>query len=400
MNLDFQRLMKDATQLTRSGDLQAATAAIQAALAKHLPANDYTSQFSDAWGPAAGHLQTAAEKATRPLQEVIDVEARVMPGDSTPPAKQAPQAPPASADQNPGAGEQFISGSFADASSSRDYKLYIPPNAGQQPMPLVVMLHGCTQNPDDFAAGTAMNEAARKQGFLVLYPAQSKKANPQGCWNWFKHSHQTRGRGEPALLAGMTKDVMARYSIDANRVFVAGLSAGGAMAAIVGKAYPDIFAAVGVHSGLAAGAAGDLPSALSAMSSGPGKAGLAGLKGRNGPIQPAQANQDSEPSGIPTIVFHGDADGTVHPGNGDAVIQASAGPSTTVETENVKTAGQRNATRRIYRAPDGKAIAEHWLVHGAPHAWSGGSQKGSYTDPRGPDASAEMMRFFMQHAKA
>jgi poly(hydroxyalkanoate) depolymerase family esterase len=390
MNLDFARLMKDATQMTQSGDLQAATAAIQAALAKNLPGNDYASSFSDAWGAAGGNLQSVAEKATRPQPGVIDVEARVVPDGATPPSKKSPPPQPGAASNSDKSRGQFISGSFSDASTRRDYKLYIPPNAGKQPLPLVVMLHGCTQNPDDFATGTAMNEAALKQGFFVLYPAQSKQANPQGCWNWFKHSHQARGRGEPALLAGMTKEVMARYAIDERRVFVAGLSAGGAMAAIMGKAYPDIFTAVGVHSGLAAGAASDLPSALSAMSGGLGSSGLPGAKVRQAP---------STASGIATIVFHGDADGTVNPVNGDAVIQASAGTTAAVETENIRATGQRNATRRIYRAPDGKAVAEHWLVHGAAHAWSGGDPKGSYTDPRGPDASVEMMRFFMQQAR-
>ncbi|CAN7754623.1 MULTISPECIES: extracellular catalytic domain type 1 short-chain-length polyhydroxyalkanoate depolymerase [unclassified Variovorax] len=165
------------------------------------------------------------------------------------------------------------------------------------------MLHGCTQGLDDFAAGTAMNEAALAQGFFVLYPAQSQQANPQHCWKWFKHNHQRRGRGEPALLAGMTRDVMARHAIDPERVHVAGLSAGGAMAAILGDAYPDLHAAVGAHSGLAAGVASDLPSALAAMKGG-------------------GTNVLSVPSGVPTVVFHGDADATVHPCNGEQVIAA------------------------------------------------------------------------------
>ena len=273
--------------------------------------------------------------------------------------------------------------------------------AGAGPLALVVMLHGCTQNPDDFAAGTEMNDAALAQGFFVLYPEQSLQMNPQRCWNWFKHNHQQRGRGEPALLAGMARSVMASHAIDPRRVYVAGLSAGGAMAAILGDTYPDLFAAVGVHSGLAAGSASNLPSALSAM--------------HNGGMDYGQAA-----SGMPTIVFHGDADATVNPVNGDQVINASTGDNATVEqqkrpaatasatpdglprtAEAAKSAAAgRTSTLRLYRAASGQVVAEHWLVHGAPHAWAGGNSKGSYTDSRGPDATAEMLRFFFEHPHA
>ena len=356
----IQRLMK-ATRLTRAGDLQAATAAIQAALADRPP--------------------TATDAATS-QPHVVDVIAREI--------EMPPHAAPASHEiggeevtgpsrplPRPAGEGEFIAGSYACPSGSRDYKLFVPPEAGARPLPLVVMLHGCTQNPDDFAAGTAMNEAALEHGFFVLYPAQSQQANPQRCWNWFKHSHQARGRGEPEILAGMARDVMARYAIDPVRVYVAGLSAGGAMAAIMGDAYPDLFAAVGVHSGLATGTAKDLPSALGAM------------KGTG--IKPNGAA-----SGVATIVFHGDADATVHPGNGQHVVTASAGAAEG-ELEKGYSAGGRNYTRSVHRLPGGEVVAEHWLVHGAQHAWSGGSAKGSYTDPRGPDATGEMIRFFMEH---
>ena len=353
MNLDFQRLMKAATRLTRSGDLRAATAAIQAALMRN----------------------TRAQGRPAMADDVIDVKANEVaraPVDHTAPA-------PAAQASDTG---QFIAGRHATATDGRDYKLYIPPQAGQRPLPLVVMLHGCTQNPDDFAAGTGMNESARAQGFYVLYPAQSQQANPQRCWNWFKHSHQQRGRGEPALLAGMVREVMAHHPVDPARVFVAGLSAGGAMAAIMGETYPDLFAAVGVHSGLAAGSANDLPSAMGAMKRSAGKASGAA-------------------SGVPTIVFHGDADATVHPGNGAHVIAASVHAAGDVQTEQGLAAGGHRYTRHVHRGSDeGPVLAEHWVVHGAAHAWSGGSAKGSYTDPRGPDATAEMLRFFMAHARA
>ncbi len=276
---------------------------------------------------------------------------------------------------------RFTSGTFALAGDQRDYKLYIPSSAGAHPLPLVVMLHGCTQDPDDFAAGTRMNAAAEAQGFYVLYPAQSTRMNPQGCWNWFKHTHQQRGRGEPALIAGMVQDLLGKHAIDADRVFVAGLSAGGAMAAILGETYPDVFAAVGVHSGLAAGAAADLPAALSAM--------------RGAGAAPA-----GKASGIPTIVFHGDGDTTVSPANGQHVIAASVGARASGAAQpSDATAGLRS-TRRVYRDPaSDRVMAEHWLVHGAGHAWSGGSAQGSYTEARGPDATGEMLRFFLEHPR-
>jgi poly(hydroxyalkanoate) depolymerase family esterase len=241
------------------------------------------------------------------------------------------------------------------------------------------MLHGCSQNPDDFAAGTAMNDVARDEGFLVLYPAQSQKANAHRCWNWFKHTHQVRGRGEAAILAALTQDIVARYGIDPSRVYVAGLSAGGAMAAILAQAYPDIFAAAGVHSGLPQGVARDLPSALQVMK-----------EGRTRGIAP-------QPMSTPVIVFHGEADNTVNPRNGEVLFESAGEGHTKVESESGRAAGGRAWTRHTKFNAEGKAIAEHWQVHGSAHAWSGGSSRGSYTDPQGPDATKEMVRFFRSH---
>ncbi len=376
MNPFFQRLMQTATRLTGKGDLKAATAAIQAALSGAAPTTPDTPTSS------------LASRSAAP-SDIIDIVAREVHAQDAPveagtaytePIAESP-AQPSQPPPRPPKG-RTISGSHGDALARRDYKLYLPPAAGADPLPLVVMLHGCTQNADDFAAGTAMNELARTQQFYVLYPEQSAQANPQRCWNWFKHSHQERDRGEPALIAGMTREVMAAHAIDPSRVYVAGLSAGGAMAAILGDAYPDLFAAVGVHSGLAAGAAKDLPSAFGAM------------KGS------AQNMVPAVPSGIPTIVFHGDADTTVHPGNGGHVIKASVRKDATVEAEQGVAAGGRRYTRELHRDPGtAPVMAEHWIVHGAPHAWSGGSAQGTYTDPSGPDASAEMVRFFLAHRR-
>jgi poly(hydroxyalkanoate) depolymerase family esterase len=244
------------------------------------------------------------------------------------------------------------------------------------------MLHGCTQTPDDFASGTRMNAAAELKSCFVLYPAQAQRANGSRCWNWFKGNHQKRDRGEPSIIGGMTREIIAKYGIDSRRVYVAGLSAGGAMAAVMKSTHPDLFAAVGVHSGLPYGAAKDLPSALEAM-----RGQLRSSSARNNDL-------------TPLIVFHGDADTTVHPRNGREVlaqaVPGSDAPATAPSPELIQ--GQvpdgHPFTRTLYRDHAGRVIAEHWLVHGAAHAWSGGSEEGSYVDPRGPDATREMLRFF------
>ncbi|GAC1608366.1 MAG: PHB depolymerase family esterase [Ramlibacter sp.] len=343
MTPEFQQLMQEANRLTRAGDLQAATAAIQSALGM---------------GGAPSGLAPNDDQRAPATHAVLDGESRE--GTETV--------------------AQFLAGRFATSSGARDYKLFIPGGPSTRSLPLVVMLHGCTQTPDDFAAGTAMNALAQAQGVIVLYPAQSQQANPQRCWNWFKHSHQQRGRGEPALLAGMTRQVMAQHAVAADRVYVAGLSAGGAMAAILADTYPELYAAVGVHSGLAAGAASDLPSALSAM------------QGQGATGRPSARH-------VPTIVFHGDADATVHPSNGEQVVTASSAAAASADVAQHESAGRRRSTRRVHRDTGGKVLAEHWVVHGAAHAWSGGNASGSYTDALGPDASAEMLRFFMEHPR-
>jgi poly(hydroxyalkanoate) depolymerase family esterase len=229
-----------------------------------------------------------------------------------------------------------------------------------------------------------MNLLAEEFGFMAVYPAQAKSSNPSKCWNWFRPGDQRRGEGEPALIAGIAQQIAKDYPIARSQIYVAGLSAGGAAAAIMGAAYPDIFAAVGVHSGLACGAASDIPSAFSAMRQGDSRANLYRWTGSSRPV--------------PTIVFHGDRDSTVSPVNGDQVIaQAKAGANLTRTVRNGQSLGGMKYTCVSEKDQGGRTVLEHWTLHGCGHAWSGGGTEGSYTEPRGPDASREMTRFFLQH---
>jgi poly(hydroxyalkanoate) depolymerase family esterase len=275
-------------------------------------------------------------------------------------------------------GARFEERSYANAAGRRTYKLYIPSGFKGEARPLLVMLHGCTQSPDDFAVGTRMNALAEEQTFLVAYPAQSKAANASRCWNWFNAREQQRDQGEPALIAGITREIMRDFPVARDRVYVAGLSAGGAAAAIMGATYPELYAAIGVHSGLACGAANDLSSALAAM--------------RNGAPRGAARSHP-----VRTIVFHGDRDTTVNPINGDQVIAQSMATTMRSTVTRGTASGGISYTRTVHADASGRAMLEQWVLHGAGHAWSGGSASGSYTEPRGPDASREMMRFFGQH---
>lgn len=342
MNMLDSGRMAEATRLTRAGRLAEATALLRGALggapAATPPADDWQ-------GPT------------------LDLRAE--------PVADAP-APDG----------QLLQRSYANPFGRRDYRLFVPAAAGNEPCPLLVMLHGCTQNPDDFAAGTRMNRLAAEAGLIVAWPGQCQAANPQRCWNWFQPTDQERARGEPSLIAGITREVMRDHAVDAGRVYVAGLSAGGAKAAVLAATWPDLYAAFGVHSGLAYGAASDVPSAFQAMREpAPGKPAATG--GRP----------------MPVIVVHGDRDATVHPGNGLAVIRQAVGTlETTVERGRVPNGHAWTCTRHLDGA--GRVQAEHWQVHGLGHAWSGGDAAGSYTDPRGPDASRAMLDFFLSHRRA
>ena len=386
MSETLHRWMKEVTRLTRAGRLVEAAQVIQQILGHR---------------PAA--LPTAS--AERAMPKVIDdcVTDVAHTGVTAAPTARTPARE----------GDSTLAGQHGEAGLIRSYLLYLPPmtplGSFDTPIPLLVMLHGCTQDPADFALGTGMSTLAREQGFAVLYPAQAQDANPQRCWNWFKHNHQQRGHGEAALLAGMTRAVIAQHGLDARRVYVAGLSAGGAMAAILGQAYPDLYAAVGIHSGLASGAASDLMSALSAMKNGPKTPTSAPSPVHRGEPGDAAIGAAGALAPLPTIVFHGDTDEIVHPGNGAQVIAAalggvqhgSPGAARASSVEQGVSAQGRPYTRTVYASAKGTGTqAELWVVHGGGHAWSGGSAQGSYTDPSGPDATREMWRFFSDHPRS
>lgn len=353
----FQSSMTEALRLVRAGHLGQATVLLRSAIGM------------------GRHAAAAPQPAPEPDEpgEVIDLEPDHV--------AYAPRRP-----VEPDAVPSFEERSHAGRGGVLAYRLYRPAHAAAG-MPLVVMLHGCTQSPEDFAAGTGMNALADELGFLVAYPRQTPAANAQKCWNWFNPGDQQRDRGEPALIAGITRDIIAEAHVDPDRVYIAGLSAGGAAAAIMAAAYPDLYAAVGIHSGLACGAARDLPSALAAMKRGGG--------------QRARASRDH--GFVPLISFHGDRDMVVHEVNAKEIVAAAstaAGGPLDVRHETGMSPSGRRYRRDLSVDAEGTVLIEQWTIMGAGHAWSGGDAAGSYTDPAGPEASREMLRFFLQHKKA
>ncbi|HEX2218824.1 MAG TPA: PHB depolymerase family esterase [Gemmatimonadales bacterium] len=428
---DFAAAMRRAGRSTRAGKLKDATRIIQAALAgpglggRHLPAPDPAasrqtqtaarpsgvleleaqeirrttrSHSDERSAPDAGgrvgdsparagpSAFARAQRLRRPLGEVVEALRRnpmggdalgSLPGITLPGARRSSSPPLPD-------GARYLARSFTCAAGTRGYKLYIPASAGERPRGLVVMLHGCKQDPDDFATGTRMNEVGELHGLAVAYPAQTRAYNASSCWNWFDRAHQERDLGEPAIVAGIAREIASEFGLDRQCVFVAGLSAGGAMAVVMGETYPDLYAAVGVHSGLAYGSANDVVSAFAAM------------RGEVGVGRAGAARSGANFTAVRTIVFQGSADRTVHPSNSHRIVAAAkTGGASHTETQHGRAAGGRTYTRTIVTGPDGSPQLEHWRMDGAGHAWSGGNPDGSYTDPQGPDASLEMARFFL-----
>jgi poly(hydroxyalkanoate) depolymerase family esterase len=405
MKAIFSTAMHKAVKLTQSQHVIDAARVIQGALAGRNPAHTPDQQPAsnlrliepeagarpaEIEPPIAGNASTgwrqlipkrALARAARPLGEVLTQLRRARPSlaPGAMPLQERPIAPPLPE------GAAFLTKTFSCAAGARDYKVYLPSHVNGRKRPLLVMLHGCTQDPDDFALGTGMNLLAEEQGFLVAYPRQPASANRSACWNWFDRKDQMRGEGEPCIIAGITRAIMTEYDIDAKRVYVAGLSAGGAMALVMSATYPELYAAAGVHSGLAYGLATDLPSAFAAMG------------GNTSPEAMAQGKTRPNGARVRTIVFHGECDPTVHPSNAGLIVaDACAGfPGAAQETQHGRSAGGRAYTRTSIRDARGVVYVEHWAIEGLAHAWSGGRPEGSYTDPDGPDASREMLRFFL-----
>ena len=399
MDSDFASAMSRALEQTRSGSPADATRTIRAALAERTASRPETPRraatsprrcdttdvedaevFEDhplaAGGPgeAEGRKRAGGSRPGMKRRRLRDTVALLRSGRHPDPLQMRrrgarPEVPE---------GARWEARTFSTSHGARDYRLFVPASLPDGAQGLVLMLHGCTQDPDDFACGTGMNAEADRHGLIVAYPHQSRAHNAQGCWNWFQRGDQQAEGGEPAILAALARSLSAEFEVDPSRVFVAGLSAGGGMAAILGATHPDVFAVVGVHSGLPRGAARDVVSAFAAM------------RGTNGGRAPSGSRA------IRTIVFHGDADPTVHVSNAEAIVAAAqAGTGQPAVRESGRSDRGRRYTRESVAHRDGTPITELWRIEGAGHAWSGGSTAGSYVDPTEPDASAEMMRFFL-----
>ena len=382
--VDEHRLatMVEATRLTRQGQLAEATALIQRTLG-----NSTNAGTAGADPGSSRQPDVRAPLLERARATASTVMSRLNPTGARAHARQRPATAPGNGFHFPAAQAptvtspgQFLDLSYANAAGERRYRIYVPTGYGGDAVPLVVMLHGGTQSADDFAAGTRMNALAELRTFLVAYPEQARSANAMGYWNWFQPSDQQRGAGEPSLIAEITHQVMHAYSVDPDRVYIAGFSAGGAMAAVMAATYPDLYAAAGIHSGLAYRAAADVPSAFAAMRQG-------------------VAAQGQAAGSIPLIVFHGACDPTVDHVNADCIIDHRLrGTTRRATAESGQVPGGHSYRRVVFRDAAGQTLVEQWTVQQAGHAWSGGSLTGSYTDPQGPDASAELVRFFGEHA--
>jgi poly(hydroxyalkanoate) depolymerase family esterase len=347
-------------------------------LQKAPPADQTRARMSDAeTQPQHWPAPAFAPRARRRLGEVLR-ELRVIPT-VLPGGLQAPEPH----DSQPHEfGERFSARTHQGAGGSMDYRLYVPADREQRNLALVLMLHGCTQDPEDFALGTQMNRLADEFGLIVAYPHQPRRANASGCWNWFDRRHQTRGSGEPDMLAGLAQALASEFTVGKDRIFAAGLSAGGAMAEILAATYPDVFEAIGVHSGLPYQSARDLPSAFAAMK------GTAA-----GHAAPHLANDNARHPR--KVVFHGGADQTVHPVNGERIRDQHRSDRPKRINLDSETAGG-GVNRTVLQDPEGRTVVEHWFVETGGHAWFGGDPRGTYTQSVGVDASRIMVRFFLK----
>ena len=402
MKNPMQSFMRRATDLTRAGWIQEAVAVIQAGLGFRTSAAHSADQKSSKERNYAkeihGELAHAEHVPVAHIPTLQFPTAQIRPS-TVPEIREmlqpspAPIVPHVVADSRPGT---FTDGDFAFNGKTHHYKLFVPGAAASSPRAMVVLLHGCTQDPDDFALGTDMNDIAGAAGWVVLYPAQSARANHTKCWNWFKSGVEP-GAGEPMWIAALTQRIQYEQHIDSDRTFIAGLSAGAAMAVLTAELHPELFKGVGVHSGLAAHVAANVMEALSVMKHGP--------RARQKRFY-STGSTASNPI-IPVIVFHGDADKTVDLENADQVIDVAiarakqAEPGLVVnESENKGAANGTSFTQVIYTGTANRPIAEYWRLHGAGHAWSGGNDRGSHTSASGPSASAEFLRFFAAVSKA
>jgi len=371
MTWRFRNVLGEAMTHLKRADVLAATAVIQRSLGIRPAAKGRQAADTGSKAAAPDSSSTSAAHAADTMRRIT--------------------LPPPDGSGRPAADEQaktlkraagFTTRTYHSNAGSLSYKLYVPAQCPADDVALIVMLHGCTQEPDDFARGTGMNALADEFGFIVAYPHQPRTANPQGCWNWFDDRHQHRDAGEPLLLAGLAQDLAREFRIGGDRIFAAGLSAGGAMADVLASTYPDVFAAVGIHSGLPAGAAKTMLSALTAMK---------GVSAR------APQSEGAKHPVVRKIIFHGDADKTVNVANGQKIFsRARSRRCNVVEVSADTTVNGRKVTRTSMDRPDGTSLADYWVVHGSGHAWTGGQQGGSFVETAGPDASREMVRFFLQ----
>lgn len=411
MNRDFAAAMRRATASVRAQNLTEATAIIQGAIRGRMsecgdtngpstarsqllttldPDSDARPETTDA-GPSIRLAPFARREHARTLRSSLDGVAGHLAGSRLAgvlaglrrgvSARSGPTVLPDLPE-----GAQFLQRSYTCQAGTRAYRLYVPACAVNDLQGLIVMLHGCQQTPEDFALGTGMNAVAEANRLVVAYPGQTSASNPALCWNWFDQGHQGRDAGEPRILAGLTRDVATEFAIPRERTLVAGLSAGGAMALVMAATYPDLYGAVGAHSGLAYGSAHDVRSALEAM------------RGQRNPLRATPSPEVGATSHPRVIVLHGSADATVHPSNAERIVALarSVHPATSAPAERHGDHDGRPWTSTVFDGPDGRPVVESWRIEGAGHAWSGGQHGGSFTDLRGPDASAEMVRFLLQ----